>query len=128
MLLLNLLIAILSNVYEELITRVDSEYRSVLIQFYNKFRWDDGYGLFILLPSPITWVIAVISPILILSRKPSLWNYFFSKVFYILFVIPQWAIFVGLTAVYVPFVYLRAFIPFGKVERISSVQTAVAVK
>jgi len=71
-LLLNLLIAILTNVYEELIERVDSEYRSVLISFYNKFKWDNRYGLFILLPSPITWVVALISPILITTKKPEL--------------------------------------------------------
>lgn len=39
-LLLNLLIAVLSNVYEQLKARVDAEYNSVLIKYFNQLRWD----------------------------------------------------------------------------------------
>ena len=38
--LLNLLIALLSNVYSDLIIRVDSEHRAVVIAYYNRYYWD----------------------------------------------------------------------------------------
>lgn len=40
-LMLHLLIGILTHVYERQKLRVDSEYRAVLITFYEKWHWDD---------------------------------------------------------------------------------------
>ena len=38
--LLNLLIALLSNIYEKITERSDAEYRSVLNNYYIKYSWD----------------------------------------------------------------------------------------
>lgn len=38
--LLNLLIAILSNVYAEINVRVDSEHRAVVVSYYNRWYWN----------------------------------------------------------------------------------------
>lgn len=113
-LLLNLLIAILTDIYERMKLRVDAEYNAVLINYYNKWRWDDYYGFMILLPSPITGFVAPLSIMLVFAKHPMKWNFFFSKVAYIFFVLPQFAMFAILTAVYMPLVYLKSFIVFGK--------------
>ena len=63
-LLVNLLIAIISSVYEQmstvvdsshravLIQYVDSSHRAVLIQYYNTYKWDEKFGYLIFLSSP----------------------------------------------------------------------------
>jgi hypothetical protein len=113
-LLLNLLIAILTDIYERMKLRVDAEYNAVLINYYNKWRWDDNYGFMILLPTPITGFVAPLSISLLLVKSPMKWNFFFSKVAYIMFVLPQFALFAIVSAVYMPLVYLKSFIVFGK--------------
>jgi len=113
-LLLNLLIAILSNVYETLVERVDGEYRAILVQNYHKWKWNEDYGILILLPSPLSVIVAVFVPVLLVSSNPRKWNYFFSKVFYVLYVIPQWGLFMGLSALYIPSVYFKSVVPVGK--------------
>ena len=40
-LLVNLLIAIISSVYEHMNTVVDFSHRDVLIQYYNTYKWDE---------------------------------------------------------------------------------------
>ena len=51
-LLVNLLIAIISSVYEQMSTVVDSSHRAVLIQYYNTYKWDEKFGYLIFLSSP----------------------------------------------------------------------------
>lgn len=113
-LLLNLLIAILSNVYNNLADRVDSEYRAVLIAYYNKWYWNDSYGILILMPSPFTLAVAAISPIILFSQSPARWNSFFCKFFYVFYVIPQFALFLAGSILYIVPAYFRSFISYGK--------------
>ena len=53
-LLVNLLIAVLSNVYEQMAKVVDASHRSVLIQYYKKYKWDHEYGYLMFLTSPLS--------------------------------------------------------------------------
>ena len=57
-LLVNLLIAIISSVYEQMSTVVDSSHRAVLIQYYNTYKWDEKFGYLIFLSSPFnkSWI------------------------------------------------------------------------
>jgi hypothetical protein len=113
-LLLNLLIAMLSNVYDNLVDRVDSEYRAVLIAYYNKWYWNESYGILILMPSPFTLVVTAISPIILLSANPARWNSFFCKFFYVFYVIPQFLIFLVGSILYILPAFFRSFISYGK--------------
>lgn len=65
---LNLLIAMLSNVYSELIVKVDSEHRSVVISYFNRFNWDKKYGFLIFLPSPLSYITLLATPFILCSR------------------------------------------------------------
>ena len=62
-LLINLLIAVLSNVYDELNKQVDASNRSVLITYYKRYKWCDEYGYLIFLPTPLSIVNLIFLPI-----------------------------------------------------------------
>ena len=80
--LLNILIALLSNVFGELNEVVDSEHSSVVIAYYNIWHWDDRYGAMIFLPSPFTYVTILFTPFIAWARFPKRLNNVFSKIFY----------------------------------------------
>ena len=114
MLLLNLLIAVLSSVYDEISSQVDSSHRSVLISYYQKYKWDKRFGYMILLPSQVSSINFLVIIIQIIfgfknKDKQVKFNkivckiYFF--VFYFVFIFIFFAIY---TAILIPFCYLKA--------------------
>lgn len=113
-LLIQLLIALLSNVYEDLVERVDGEYRAVLVNYFNRWSWNDKYGVMILLPPPLTWFTLLVAPFVIFNTRPERWNTFFSKICFLLYAIPQFCIFIAGSLFYLPFLYFQGFISYGK--------------
>jgi hypothetical protein len=86
--LLNLLIALLSNIYADLIEKVDAEHRAVVISYYNRMFWSMKYGVIIFLPPPFTYLNLILGPIVLLVKNPERWNTIFCKGFYLLYAIP----------------------------------------
>mmetsp|Transcript_5646 Transcript_5646/g.5579 ORF Transcript_5646/g.5579 Transcript_5646/m.5579 type:complete len:183 (-) Transcript_5646:74-622(-) len=70
MLLYNLATAFLYNIYYNEMGIAESEHRCVLILEYNKWSWNDKYGLMILLPTPFSAISACLSPFLLVSKRP----------------------------------------------------------
>lgn len=93
-LLLNLLIALLSNIYSDVISKVDSEHRAVVVTYYDRWFWDYRYGFLIFLPSPWSYLSLFIMPFLIFAKKPIKLNNYLCKGFYIMYAIPQFLGFV----------------------------------
>ena len=91
-LLLHLLIAILTNVYEKQAGRVDCEFRAMIIHYYYKWKWDKMYGFLIFLPPSFTIVSSILSPIIIIADSKRI-NKFLSKLFYFVYVIPNFLMF-----------------------------------
>lgn len=112
--LLNLLIAILSNVYSDLIIRVDSEHRAVMIAYYDRYYWDERCGLLIFLPSPLTYLVTLASPLVLFSSQAKFWNNVLCRCFYIFYALPQFLIFVLGAALYLPLLYLKGFLIYSK--------------
>ncbi len=89
--LTNLLIALLSNVYKSLSLVVDASHRSVLITYYRRFKWDSRYGFMMLLTTPLNVINIIVIPIFfILSKKISVkdLNEKICRVYYIVFYFP----------------------------------------
>lgn len=97
-LLINLLIALLSNVYETLSKVVDASHRSVLINYYRKYKWDDNFGYLIYLCTPLNIInLAVMAYSFVFNRKKndknSLSDYrslndFVCKLYHLIFYFP----------------------------------------
>ena len=69
--LMNLLISIITDVYEFLIKKVDSEHRSVTISYTEKYTWDKNFGILIFLPSPLSSVVLLVSPLVLFNKNPA---------------------------------------------------------
>lgn len=113
-LLLNLLVGIINNVFNGFQDRVESEYYSVIIKTYYKDHWDEKYGMMVFLPTPFTALALLLAPVLIFSKKPEFWNEKISKALYLVYALPQFAIFIFWSAVYFIPLYIKGFIIYGK--------------
>ena len=108
--LVNLLIAIISSVYDKLVEKVESEHRAVIISYADKYKWDNSYGILIFLPPPLSLVAVALSPFVIFAKNPEKINEFLCKIAYVCYAIPQFAIFAGLTFLSIVPLYLKGFL------------------
>ena len=69
LILVNVLIALLSNEYTKLSKVVDAAHRSVLITYYKRYKWDKNYGYLILLTPPLNIINFLTIPINLLFRR-----------------------------------------------------------
>ena len=111
-LFVNLLIAVLSNVYERLSKVVDASHRAILIQYYKKYKWHKQYGYLLFLTPPLN-VINI--PVLIINSivcvKQETFNSFVTKVYYVIAYFPFIFIFFTLyTVLLIPFCYLKGIV------------------
>jgi hypothetical protein len=112
--LLNLLIAQLTDVYASITTRVDSEQRGVIIGYFNRISWHSSYGFLIFLPTPLSYIVLALSPLLVCSKEPEKANAMLCKVAYILYAIPQYLYFLVGSVAYMPLLYVKGFKITGK--------------
>jgi len=118
--LLNLLVALLSNIYTNLVDRIDSEHRAVVISTYNRYNWHEDYGLLIYLPSPITYLLFILSPFVLFTCNPKEYTIKFTKILYAIYAIPQSLVFLVLSILYVPLMFIKGFdcYPRKKVQQV----------
>ena len=83
-LFVNILIAILSNVFEDLMKSVDASHRAVIIHYYKKYRWDDEYGylIFLSLPFNLLNVPFFLINKIFYVRNQKYFNLICTKIFY----------------------------------------------
>lgn len=125
--LLNLLIALLSNVYSDLIVRVDGEHRAVVISYFKKWFWNDNYGMLICMPSPITYIIMLLSPFVLFSKNPRKWNRRLTKIIYPIHGIFPFLLFLLGSIMYWPILYIKGFAIYGKTGYISKKKSNVGI-
>jgi hypothetical protein len=111
--LLNLLIAIISNVYETLVEWVDSEHRNVIISYTEKYRWDEKLGFLIYLPSPFAPFVLMITPFVMFSKEKAKWNNRLCRVFFVFYALGLLAIFVGIGFFYTIPLYFKGFVIYA---------------
>lgn len=67
--LVNLLIALLSEAFYNVSKEADSRHRAILIGYRNRWRWSDEFGFLIFVPPPINIVCFVALPFLMVLNK-----------------------------------------------------------
>lgn len=81
--LFNLIVAIINNLFNNLEEKADAENRAVLVLRHERIKWDDRYGLLILLPSPLNAFSLIFIPWLFIATDSlEEVNILFSKVCY----------------------------------------------
>lgn len=113
-LLLNLLIALLSSIYSEVILKVDSEHRAVVISYYDRWSWDNCYGFLIFAPSPLSYLALLLSPLVLFTSNPARVNTILCKIFYIFYTIPQYLIFLVGNLAMIPSLYIKGFLIYSR--------------
>ena len=112
LMLLNLIVSIISHQYEDYESLADSENRAVLVLTYERIKWDDKYGLLILLPAPFN--LMSISLIIILffvsETRRIIWNKRFSQWSYIVIAIANFSVLLGVSFVCFPFALTKSYV------------------
>ena len=117
--LINLLIASLTNVYTELSKVVDAAHRSVLIGYYRKYKWDSENGYLIFLSSPLNFLNLFIMPFTCcvtdsnkkkLRIKRKKFNNVVCKVLFSIYFLPLFIWFFIETLFVIPFTYFKGVI------------------
>lgn len=81
--LFNLIVAIINNLFNNLEDKADAENRAVLVLTHERIKWDNRYGLLILLPAPLNAFSLIFIPWLFIANDSiEDVNLLFSKVCY----------------------------------------------
>ncbi len=68
-LLMNLLIALLNQIYKKFEKFIDASHNSVLISYFRRYKWDSIYGFLLFLPTPLNLVNFFLLPFSFLLKK-----------------------------------------------------------
>jgi len=67
--LINLLIALITEAFNNVTTEADSRHRAILIGYRNKWKWSDEFGYLIFVPPPINIIAFILLPLLLIPNK-----------------------------------------------------------
>lgn len=114
-LILNLIIAILSNTYNQFDTKSTGLYLSKILNARDDMTFDENYGAFLLTMSPLNMVVLPFVPIA-LFRKPSVkLNSFVTLLQYMIFIFAILILFLVGNGIMTPFAFMQSvFIKFKK--------------
>ena len=112
LMLLNLIVSIISHEFEEFETLADSENRAVLVLTYERIKWDDKYGLLILLPAPFNLlnVVFIITLFLVPETKKSYYNKLFSQISYIVIALANFSVLLLISLIFFPLALIKSYI------------------
>ena len=83
LILFNLIVAIINNLFNEFQEQADAESRAMLVLTFERIKWDDRYGLLIMLPAPINILSLFFIPILFFIKDNiEFYNMLFAKISY----------------------------------------------
>ena len=107
--LYNLIVAIINNLFKMNKSNADAESRAILILAHERMRWDDKYGSLILLPPPFNMFSLITNCILLCSEvHTKKFNRYFTKVFYVFIAFALFLFLFILGFISLPFAYFKS--------------------
>ena len=110
--LINLLIALLTEAFSDLSKQADSRHRAILIKYRHRWEWDDFASYLIFAPPPINCISFLLVPFHVVLSKNfmSKLNSCYCKfIFFIIYLIPMLVVFLILNIIFIPLAYLKGF-------------------
>ena len=110
-LLLNYVIAVMTDTYANLEKNRLGLYYDGLMKSFQRYRYDSRYGALVITPFPLNIVIAILSPFFIIIKNEAILkklNQFCVKLGYFPFAVLFTAIFATTNVLLLPFAYLAA--------------------
>lgn len=121
--LLNLVVAIINNLFHYFEKKADAENRAVLVLSYERIKWDEEYGLMILLPAPFNIISLFFTLILIFvkDKHRNNLNTKFSKICYFIIALGNFFILLLSSIILFPFAYMKSLIhsSYDNISKIS---------
>jgi len=110
--LLGLFTAIVSNQYKTHQENSDFENRVSLISTYKNIKWDNKWGLLILLPTPLNMIGVLFMGILLVvpNDQKEKYNIMFSKICYVFIALFQFLLLVIINIVLFPFAIIKSYL------------------
>lgn len=115
--MLNFIVALLTNIYKDLTDRVESEHAAIVIRYYDRWYWNDDYGLLIFLPPPLSYIDLALAPFVLFTKNKKWWSVNICKVLYVIYALPQFLYFFIWTVVLVLLMYCKGFVIYAKTGR-----------
>lgn len=113
-LLVNMLIAVLSNIYEQMEKEKNASNRTVLVQFNRKYKWNNEYGYLIFLSPPLSsvnFIVLIFEHLLYCHKDKKKFNLFVTKMYYFVFYFPLIVgVFITYSLVLLPISYIKGLI------------------
>ena len=114
--LFNLIVCIVNNLFESFQEKSIAENMSVLILSHERIRWDEKYGLVILLPAPFNLISLIFIFVLVIcghyydDEKIVKLNYIFSKICYFLIALIYFFFLTLIGIIVYPFALIKSII------------------
>ena len=114
--LFNLIVCIVNNLFESCQEKSIAENMSVLIVSHERIRWDEKYGLVILLPAPLNLISLFFIIFLVIygrnheEEKIIKLNYIFSKICYFILVLGNFFLIFLIGIIVYPFTLIKSII------------------
>lgn len=109
-LILNLIIAILSNTYNMFDTKSTGLYLSKILNARDDMTFDENYGAFLLAMTPMNVVVLPFVPIALFSKPSTKMNTFITILQYSVFIVIIYAVFMIGSVILIPFAYLKTLL------------------
>jgi hypothetical protein len=105
--LMNLLIAVLSNRYDELSPQANADYASLMYIYYSSTRFTPIYGALVLFPPPWNAVLVPFVPLFFFKRTAEKAGFYLEHISYLLLLVFTLLLFTLLNLALVPYVYCK---------------------
>jgi hypothetical protein len=109
LMLINLLIAFLSELYNDYEDKIESEQSSTLIRVYEYLKYDEIYGIYKFVFAPFSFFSLPMELILLFIDNKKYWNEIFCKIIYSLIALIYFFLFIINNAYLMPLGYLNMY-------------------
>jgi len=109
-LILNLIIAILSNTYNQFDTKSGGLYLSKILNARDEMAFDPNYGAFLLIMAPLNIMVLPFVPMAMIKKPSERLNTMITVLQYSFFIVIIYAVFLISSLILIPFAYLKSLI------------------
>ena len=108
--MINMLIALLTNVYGDVTARIDATHRRTLITYHHVSEWNDEYGFLMFLPPPLNIITILLAPFVMPCKNRKRITGFVCRMNFIIFAFFMWCFFLLYNLILFPFAWLKGFV------------------
>jgi len=110
LLILNLIIAILSNTYNIFDPKSNGLFLSKILASRDELQYDENYGAFLTSLTPLNFITLPFVPFAVLQKANPIMNNIVMQLQYIMLMSIMFVLFIGVSAILMPFAFLKSLL------------------